>query len=191
MRRSNDIRILGVTLDSNLNFKNHIGEQLKKAYTKASALRRIRRFLPTEKLSILYKTFILSHFDYCGPLLLGIGKVQSDQLDNANYYILRSVLGYGKFVPYEQLLSIINLTNLKQRRIYQSLELLYKCLFCNGSSYIRDLFHFRKTKYSRRGDGYILALPKFNLQWKKKSFSYAAAKYWNELPVVVRQVGRF
>jgi hypothetical protein len=47
-------------------------------------------------------------------------------------------------------LSIINLSNLKQRRIYQSLELLYKCLFCNGPSYIRDLFHFRKTKYSQR-----------------------------------------
>ena len=45
---NNDIRILGVTLDSNLNFKNHISEQLKKAYAKASALRRIRRFLPTE-----------------------------------------------------------------------------------------------------------------------------------------------
>jgi hypothetical protein len=129
--------------------------------------------------------------DYCGPLLLGIGKVQSDQLDNANYYILRSVLGYGKSVPYEQLLSIINLPNLKQGRIYKSLELHYKCLFCNGPSYIRDPFHFRKTKYSLRGDGYILALPKFNLQWKKKLFSYAAAKYWNELPVVVRQSADF
>jgi hypothetical protein len=94
-------------------------------------------------------------------------------------------------VPYEQLLSIINLSNLKQRRIYQSLQLLYKFLFCNGPSYIRDLFHFRKTKYSLRGDGYILALPKFNLQWKKKSFSYAAAKYWNELPVIVLQSADF
>ena len=41
---TNNIRILGVTLDSNLNFKNHITEQLKKAYAKASVLRRIRRF---------------------------------------------------------------------------------------------------------------------------------------------------
>ena len=95
---TNNIRILGVTLDSNLNFKNHITEQLKKAYAKASVLRRIRRFLPTDKLIILYKAFILPHLEYCGPLLLGIGKVQSDRLDNANYYILRTVLGYGKSV---------------------------------------------------------------------------------------------
>ena len=188
---TNNIRILGVTLDSNLNFKNHITEQLKKAYAKASVLRRIRRFLPTDKLIILYKAFILPHLEYCGPLLLGIGKVQSDRLDNANYYILRTVLGYGKSVPYEQLLSIVDLSNLKQRRIYQSLELLYKSLFCNGPSYIRNLFHFRKTKYSLRGDGYILILPKFNLQWKKKSFSYAAASYWNTLPIKVHQSADF
>ena len=62
----------------------------------------IRRFLPTDKLIILYKAFILPHLEYCGTLLLGIGKVQSDRLDNANYYILRTVLGYGKSVPYEQ-----------------------------------------------------------------------------------------
>ena len=47
---TNDIRILGVTLDSNLNFKNHISEQLKKAYAKASALRRIRPVLPLARI---------------------------------------------------------------------------------------------------------------------------------------------
>lgn len=148
--------------------------------------------MPTDKLILLYKAFILPHLEYCGPLLLGIGKVQSDRLDNTNYYILRTVLGYGKSISYEQLLSsIVNLSNLKQRRIYQSLELLYKCLFCNGPLYIRNFFHFRKTKYSLRGDGYILTLPKFNLQWKKKSFSYAAASYWNDLPATVHQSADF
>ena len=39
------IKILGVELDSALNFKEHISSQLKKAYAKTSALRRIRRFV--------------------------------------------------------------------------------------------------------------------------------------------------
>ena len=38
------IKILGVTLDKDLAYKEHISDQLKKAYAKASALRRIRRF---------------------------------------------------------------------------------------------------------------------------------------------------
>ena len=40
------IKILGVTLDRMLTFKEHISLQLKKAYTKSSALRRINRLVP-------------------------------------------------------------------------------------------------------------------------------------------------
>ena len=42
------IRILGVELDSMLNFIEHISSQLKKAYAKAGALRRIRHFVPMD-----------------------------------------------------------------------------------------------------------------------------------------------
>ena len=40
------IRILGVELDSMLNFTEHISSQLKKAYAMTGTLRRIRRFVP-------------------------------------------------------------------------------------------------------------------------------------------------
>ena len=39
------INILGVTLDKDLSYKQHISDQFKKGYAKASALRRIRRFI--------------------------------------------------------------------------------------------------------------------------------------------------
>lgn len=40
------LKILGVTLDCKLNFVAHVSEQVKKARTKASVLRRIRSFIP-------------------------------------------------------------------------------------------------------------------------------------------------
>ena len=40
------IRILGVELDSMLNFVEHISSQLKRAYAKTGELRRIRHFVP-------------------------------------------------------------------------------------------------------------------------------------------------
>ena len=59
--------VLGVKLDSMLNFKEHISSQLKKAYAKAGALRRIRRFVPMDVMLALYKSFILPHLEYCSP----------------------------------------------------------------------------------------------------------------------------
>ena len=68
------IRILGVELDGMLNFTEHISSQLKKAYAKTGALRRIRHFVPMDIMLALYKSFILPHLEYCSPLLLGVGK---------------------------------------------------------------------------------------------------------------------
>ena len=46
------IKILGVNLDKDLSYKEHISDQLKKVYAKASALRRIRRFLPHDAMML-------------------------------------------------------------------------------------------------------------------------------------------
>ena len=58
------IKILGVTLDWHLSNKKHISDQLKKGYPKASALRRIRLFLPHDAMINLDKAFILPLLDY-------------------------------------------------------------------------------------------------------------------------------
>ena len=62
--------------------EEHISDQLKKAHAKASALRRIRRFLPHEAIK-RYKVFILlPHLEYCSPLFLGIGTGQRNRLED-------------------------------------------------------------------------------------------------------------
>ena len=66
------IKILGVTLDKDLSYKEHISDQLKKAYAKVSSLRRIKRFLPHDAMMKIYKAFRLPHLVYCSPLFVGI-----------------------------------------------------------------------------------------------------------------------
>ena len=66
------LKILGVTLDNKLSFKDHVTITLKKAYAKIAALRRIKRLIPSSIMISLYKTYVLPHLEYCSPLLLGI-----------------------------------------------------------------------------------------------------------------------
>ena len=106
----------------------------------------------------------LAHFKYCSPLLVLLGKVQCNRLEDANYYISRSLLGHSKSVPHEQLLTRTDMSNLRQRRISQSLVLLFKCLYCNVPQYIRNLLKFRTLTYNLRGEGSILVMARFNLQ---------------------------
>ena len=123
IKLTDTLRILGVTFDRRLKFKAHIAEQTKRACAKASALRRLRRFIPQEVMIRLYKAYVLPHLEYCGPLLLGIGKVEAKKLEDTNYYILRTILGLSKSLTYEYILKhYANIGTLTERRYVQSFE---------------------------------------------------------------------
>ena len=115
------IKILGVTIDKDLSYKEHISDQLKKAYAKASALRRIRRFLPHDAMIKLYKAFILPHLEYCSPLFVGVGTGQRNRLEDGNCYIFRTLIGHNKSMSYDELLTTASMTSLYCRHLHQAL----------------------------------------------------------------------
>ena len=134
----------------------------------------------------LYKTFILPHFDYCSPLLIGLGKIQGNRLEDANFYILRSLLGLPKSETYDNLLKIANIESLMRRRFTQSLTLLYKCHKGEGPQYIKELFRLRIGTYNLRGIGTKLEEHSFRSNWLKQSYSSIISRVWNRLPDICR-----
>ena len=181
------LKILGVILDSKLNFKAHIRVQLGKACAKASALRRLRKFISKDVMVRLYKAYVLPHLEYCSPLFLGVGNVEASKMESTNYYILRSILGYSKTMSYDTLLRLADIKSLEQRREFQSLVLLYKCLFNQGAPYISEFFNFKNVPYNLRGLSTRLELPSFNMESMHRSFAFLACKLWNALPPTIRE----
>ena len=60
--------LLGVAIDSNLNFKEHTLYLCKKANCKLHALIRVWKYMALNKRRILMKSFIMSQCNYC-PLI--------------------------------------------------------------------------------------------------------------------------
>ena len=61
---SNDVKLLGITLDNNLKFDKHLSNICSKASRKLSALTRVAKFLQFKKRHMLFKAFIESQFKY-------------------------------------------------------------------------------------------------------------------------------
>ena len=57
---SNDIKLLGITLDNNVKFDKHVSNICSKVNRKLNALTRVAKFLPFKKRLILFKAFIRS-----------------------------------------------------------------------------------------------------------------------------------
>ena len=59
------VKLLGVYLDNQLNFHQHITELTKKAGRQLNCLKRVAYPLSEDIRLLLYKSFVLSNFDYC------------------------------------------------------------------------------------------------------------------------------
>ena len=68
MKESDEVEVLGITIDKVLNFKKHIENLCRAAQYKLHALRRIRIYSILDKVKLLGNAFIDSQFSYA-PLI--------------------------------------------------------------------------------------------------------------------------
>ena len=68
IRTTEEGKLLGITIDSKLQFQSHVEAICKTATQKVKAFSRIAGYLQKHKAYVLYKTFMRSTFNYC-PLI--------------------------------------------------------------------------------------------------------------------------
>ena len=78
------MKLLGLIIDSSLSFKAHVKSKWNKVDTKVAALRRVRKFIPSEVIINNYKAFILPQLEYCAPVLVGLSPGLSYKLELIN-----------------------------------------------------------------------------------------------------------
>ena len=62
---SDCLKLLGVTIDEQLNFNTHINEICKKASQRVGVMLRLKKLVPTNAKLTLYKSAILPYLTYC------------------------------------------------------------------------------------------------------------------------------
>ena len=108
---SNEVKLLGITIDNELKFKKHIEDLCKKASYKLHALRRIRGYLTVEKARILANAFIDSQFNYAPLIWMFAGKTLINKICKIHHRTLRVVYNecnksYGELLPLNNNVSI-------------------------------------------------------------------------------------
>ena len=68
---SSQLKILGVTLDSNLNFAHFISQIIQSSNFHIYAIKQVRKFLPLSTANALFISLVLSRLEYCNSLLCG------------------------------------------------------------------------------------------------------------------------
>ena len=88
---SQKVMLLGLTIDNCLNFKDYIDTLCRNASYKLHALRRIRKYLTSDKAKVLHNAFINSQFSYASIIWMFCRKTDYLKMEKIQYKALKIV----------------------------------------------------------------------------------------------------
>ena len=139
---SNEEKLLGILLDSKLNFDSHITSLCKKAGQKLSALARINHYLTQDQKLLLLNSVVNSQFSYCPLIWMFTSHYLNNALNSIHKRALR--LTYNDFeLPFDTILEDNKQKSINKKSI-ESLALEIMIMIMS------DLFVTRENNYNLR-----------------------------------------
>ena len=178
------LKLLGVYIDSQLNFTEHISSVCKKGSQRVGVIMRLRNLIPTSAKLQLYKAAVLPHLTYCHTIWHFCKASDSRKLERVQERGLRAVF-CDKNSSYDQLLIKARLPSLMNRRLQDISCLMYKVKNNLCPKYICDLFKLNNCVYNLRVKEFTV--PRFEtVTFGKHSLKYLGPTLWSKIQPHIR-----
>ena len=142
---SSNVKLLGVNIDSNLTFNDHVSSICAKTGRKLTALRRLVTLLNLDQRRILMKSLIESQFNYCPLVWMFHNRTLNSKIDKLQERALRIVY-QDNVSSFEELLKKDNSARVHQRNL-KTLALKYTKLKTIYHLKLFRIYFHRKRKY--------------------------------------------
>jgi len=163
---------LGVKMDKNLTFSDHLEKTAKKATSRVKLLSRIRHNISPYTAEIIYKVTILPILLYCNNVFLHMAPSKKALFENIQKRALKVINGYRHSVKLEKVSSIRN--KMCALEVFKSLNGVSPHAFQN---YFTRINHSQRTRANTKN----IVLPKVKTETGKKAFSFQGANIFNQL----------
>ena len=179
------VSLLGVTLDVQLNFKDHISQICTKASQQLAVLKRIGKFLTKQGKLMIYKSFIMSNFNHCPIVWHFCNQSSANKMEKIQERALRFICDDFES-PLPDLLQQNGVLPLHISRMKLMAGEVFKIVNNIAPSYLHDLISLKSSPYDFRSEKQA-QIPRVNsTRYGLRSFRYEAARIWNSLPNELR-----
>lgn len=178
-----EIKYLGVKLDSKLNFNSHLAYIASKISMKIAFLKRIRKNITVICAVNIYNTTIKPHFEFCSTILFMGNHGDINRLQVLQNKAMRTILKCNFYTPISWMLSCLKWLNINQRIIFNVLTFVFKIKHRMVPEYLTS-----NLVYTQDAQPYGL---RSNLDFRLQLFRdtrtqnmvlYRGLKLFNELP---------
>ena len=180
---SSKLKILDVTLDSNLNFAHFISQIIQFSNFHIYAIKQIRKFLPLSTANALFISLVFSRLDYCNSLICGQPNYLLCKLQALQNHAAKTVPQTDYFNSSSDCLDRLLWLPVSQRCKFKLLWLIACTLKLEQPAYLFDLLLTRHTRQPLRSlhSGFQLHQPVSSDLLTSRSFSHQAPRLWNSL----------
>ena len=174
------VKLLGVYIDKDLSFGQHVNGLIKKGNQKLHALMRISRFLSADKLKLAMKTFIESQFNYCPLLWMCHNRTINGKINRLHERALRVVYKDNK-LTFEELLDKDKSFTIHERNLQKLAIEMYKIKHNLSPSPVQELFRNQGKLNLRQNNEWVI--PKVKTEnYGKETIRYRGPLTWNLVP---------
>ena len=189
---SDMINFLGINIDNNLSFKEHIKKKCKVAMYNLHNIRSLCEHLNNKTTQTLIYGLVTSHLDYINAIFSTLPVSTIRPLIRAQNLAAKLVLNSrDKDISSTKAKQILHWLPIKERLIYKCLTILHPCVHGTGPGIISNLIKTKTIRRSLRSNNlkYMLDIPMTNrVTYGDRAFSVHASKLWNNLPCELRDI---
>ena len=177
------IKYLGVTINQNMTWTDHVDTIVAKSMQRIGLLKRIKYLLPHQARITLYNALILPVLEYA-DVVWGDknNNVLMNTLQNVQNKAAKAILNVPYDSSWTEALQTLGWIKLYQRRKFHRCVAVYKLM--NNLIDLDSKFLLNKDVHTyntrRKSDEH---LDKVKRNWGKQRFCYHSLNYWNSLPL--------
>ena len=184
IRFSEQVKNVGVWIDSNLNMDKHVNSLVSHCYKILKDIRRVKKCLTKSHLEKLVHAVTTSRLDYCNSLFVNMSKSNLFKLQVAQNSAARLILSKRRRDSASESLRELHWLNIETRITYKILLLVHKVV---RGIFSENLSITYKSFNGRPSDDWLLNTPNFKTKYGKRIFEYNGTRLWNALTPEMRK----
>lgn len=177
---SDKTKDLGITMDSHLEFNQHIANIVHSAHTRANLILRSFVSRDREVLVKAFVTYVRPILEYCAPVWSPYRVGLIKKVEDVQRRFTKRLAGL-QCTPYIERINLLHLDSLQIRRIKLDLIMCYNIIHGNICIDCSRFFTVIKSSCTR-GHNYKIYKRQCHLDVCKYSFSFRVVDIWNSLP---------
>ena len=182
-------KILGVFVDNNLTWNEHIKHISKKIASNIWLLSKMKIYLSQEHRIQFYKSYIQPHIDFCNIIWGSTTESNKQKIVRMQKRAVRVILDYNVENSHEAMKSL-NIQSIYDRLFLRKAKFMFKVYHNLTPTYIGENYNLRSnlniSVNLRSASTRCFVPPKPRTECFKQSMRYSGCLIWNSLPEVVK-----